>query len=110
MQDRAGVDGTFGCAHGGFVVSGGIHKSKSVSPMSLSKSGKPSFKLFFSVLQREAFFRKIKHRQDCVCFSSCMYACCCELKICMNFFLCNLPFTLPGSSWNVVNFLMCTLV
>jgi hypothetical protein len=43
-----------------------------------------------------------------VCFSSCMYACsgaCCELKICMNFFLCNLPFTLPGSSWNVVNFL-----
>lgn len=55
MQDRAGVDGTFGCAHGGFVVSSDIHKSKSVSPMSLSKSGKPSFKLFFSVLQRRSF-------------------------------------------------------
>jgi hypothetical protein len=26
VQDRAGVDGTFGCAHGGFVVSSGIHK------------------------------------------------------------------------------------
>jgi hypothetical protein len=68
----------------------------------------------FSLFCREeAFFRKIKHRQDCECFSSCMYACsgaCCELKVYMNFFLCNLPFTLPGSSWNVVNFLMCTLV
>jgi hypothetical protein len=60
VQDRAGVDGTFGCAHGGFVVSSGIHKSKSVSPMSLSKSGKPSFKLLFSVLQRRSFLQKNK--------------------------------------------------